>query len=150
MEKINTNIMIMAKFLELIPPNTGLELPPKVFLDMGGEFIDFVEGKLLTARFPIKERYMNPFGFMQGGIIVAAIDNTIAPLSYVLAPPNITKEINTTFKRPIKSSELFIDVVASMVEKTSSYIILQAEVRNESGKLAAKGIAKCIFVKNRK
>jgi uncharacterized protein (TIGR00369 family) len=117
---------------------------------MDGEFIYFVEGESLTARFPVKERYMNPFGFMQGGMIVAAIDNTIAPLSYILAPPNVTKEITTIFKRPIKGSEPFIDVTASILEKTASYIILQAEVRNESGKLAAKGTAKCILVKNRK
>ena len=148
MEKINAEIM--AKFLQLIPENTGLELPPKIFIDMDGKFIAFVEGKSLTARFPVKERYMNPFGFMQGGIIVATIDNTISPLSYVLAPPNVTKEISTIFKRPIKGSEPFIDVTASMLEKTAAYIILQAEVRNESGKLVAKGTAKCIFVKNRK
>ncbi len=141
---------IMDKFLQLIPEGTGLELPPKVFIDMDGKFIDFVEGKSLTARFPVKERYMNPFGFMQGGIIVAAIDNTVSPLSYILAPPNVTKEITTIFKRPIKGSEAFIDVTASMLEKTASYIILQAEVRNESSKLVAKGTAKCIFVKNRK
>lgn len=146
----NINAEIMAKFLQLIPENTGLELPPKIFMDMDGQFIDFIEGKSLTARFPVKERYMNPFGFMQGGIIVAAIDNTISPLSYVLAPPNVTKEINTIFKRPIKGSEPFIDVTASMLEKTATYIILQAEVRNESRKLVAKGTAKCIFVKNRK
>ena len=148
MEKSSAEIM--AEFLQLIPENTGLELPPKVFIDMDGKFIDFVEGESLTARFPVKERYMNPFGFMQGGIIVAAIDNTVSPLSYVLAPPNVTKEITTIFKRPIKSSEPFIDVIASMLEKTASYIVLQAEVRNQSGKLVAKGTAKCIFVKNRK
>jgi uncharacterized protein (TIGR00369 family) len=134
----------------MIPSDTGMELPPKVFIDMEGEFIDFVEGETLTARFPNKERYMNPLGFMQGGIIVAAIDNTMAPLSYMLAPPNITKEINTTFKRPITKSDRFIDVTASMIEKTSTHITLQAEVRNEKGKLAARGIAHCVFIKERK
>jgi uncharacterized protein (TIGR00369 family) len=127
-----------------------MELPPKVFADMDGEFIDFVEGESLTVRFPNKERYMNPFGFMQGGIIVAAIDNTIAPLSYMLAPPNITKEISTTFKRPITQSDRYINVIASMIQKTSTHIVLQAEVRNEKGKLAAKGIANCVFIKKRK
>jgi len=52
---------------------------------MEGEFIDLVEGISLTARFPNKDRYMNPMGFMQGGIITAAIDNTVSPLSYMLA-----------------------------------------------------------------
>ena len=141
---------IMARLLEMIPSNSGMELPPKVFIDMEGEFIDFVEGETLTVRFPNKERYMNPLGFMQGGIIVAAIDNTIGPLSYMLAQPNITKEINTTFKRPITQSDSYIDVTASMIQKTSTHIVLQAEVRNEKGKLAARGIANCVFIKERK
>lgn len=141
---------IMTRLLELMPSDTGMELPPKVFVDMDGEFIDFVEGESLTVRFPNKERYMNPLGFMQGGIIVAAMDNAIAPLSYMLAPPNITKEINASFKRPIIQSDRYIDVYASMIEKTSTHIVLQAEVRNEKGKLAAKGIANCAFIKPRK
>ncbi|MFZ2313783.1 MAG: PaaI family thioesterase [Methylobacter sp.] len=141
---------IMAMLLEKIPSGTVMELPPKVFIDMEGEFIDFVEGETLTVRFPNKERYMNPLGFMQGGIIVAAIDNTIGPLSYMLAQPNITKEINTTFKRPITQSDRYIDVTASMIQKTSTHIVLQAEVRNEKGKLAATGIANCVFIKERK
>jgi uncharacterized protein (TIGR00369 family) len=140
---------IMQRVLEIIPPDTGMELPPRIFTDMGGEFIDFVEEKSLTARFPNNESYMNPLGLMQGGIIVAAIDNTVSPLSYMLGPPNITKEISTTFKRPIRKSDRFIDVAASMIEKTETHIVMQAEVRNESGKLAAKGIVRCVFIKNR-
>ncbi|MGJ0514679.1 MAG: hypothetical protein ACR65O_02875 [Methylomicrobium sp.] len=35
---------IMQRVLELIPAETGMELPPKVFIDMEGEFIDLVEG----------------------------------------------------------------------------------------------------------
>jgi acyl-coenzyme A thioesterase PaaI-like protein len=45
---------------------------------------------------------------------------------------------------------VFIDVTASMVEKTSSHIVLQGVVRNEQGKIAAKGIANCVFIKERK
>ena len=84
------NKNIMSRLLKLLPSDTGMKLPPKVFSDMEGEFIDFVEGETLTAHFPNRERYINPFGFMQGGIIVAAIDNTIAPLSYILGPTNIS------------------------------------------------------------
>ena len=138
---------ILNKLLTMVPSTTGMELPPKVFIDMEGEFIEFVEGKKLVARFPNKERYMNPFGYMQGGIIVAAMDNTISPLSYVVAPPSITKEIITTYKRPIKENDSFIDVIGTILEKSEKQIILKAEVMNEKGKLAATGIATCVFIK---
>jgi uncharacterized protein (TIGR00369 family) len=141
---------IMQRVLELIPAETGMELPPKVFIDMEGEFIDLVEGISLTARFPNKDRYMNPMGFMQGGIITAAIDNTVSPLSYMLGSPNVTQTISTTFKRPVKKTDRFIIVEASMIEKTETHIVMQAEVKNDSGKLMANGIAKCVLIKNRK
>lgn len=141
---------IMQRVLELIPAETGMELPPKVFIDMEGEFIDLVEGISLTASFPNKDRYMNPMGFMQGGIITAAIDNTVSPLSYMLGSPNVTQTISTTFKRPVKKTDRFIIVEASMIEKTETHIVMQAEVKNDSGKLMANGIAKCVFIKNRK
>ena len=133
-----------------MPIDSGMELPPKVFVDMCGEFIEFIESESLTVRFPNQERYSNPFGFMQRGIIVAAIDNTIAPLSYLVFPPNITKEINRVFKRPITQNDHYIEVTASIVEQALTYIVLQAEVRNEKGKLAAKAIAQCAFIKARK
>ena len=138
---------ILNQLLNLMSSKTNMELPPKVFTDMQGEFIEFVKGEKLVAQFPNQERYNNPFGFMQGGIIVAAIDNTIAPLSYVSAPPNITKEINTIYKRPIKSCDKFIKVIATVVSQSSTHIQLQAEVLNQKGKLAAKAIANCVFIK---
>ena len=138
---------ILSKLIQLAPSGTNMELPPKVFLDMKGEFTEFVKGEKLVARFPNLERYMNPFGFMQGGIIVAAIDNTIAPLSYVSALPNITKEINTTYKRPIKQSDTYIQVIATVVKLTATNITLHAEVLNSKGKLAASAVSNCVFIK---
>jgi len=37
-----------------------------------------------------------------------------------------------------------------MIEKTETHIVMQAEVKNDSGKLMANGIAKCVLIKNRK
>ena len=138
---------ILQRLLQLIPDGINLDLPPKVFIDMEGEFIEFVENHKLVARFPNKERYMNPFGSMQGGIIVAAMDNTIAPLSFVSGPPSVTKEIDTHFKRSIKPSDHFVEVVATVVEKTTSYIMVQGRMLNEKGKIAAECSAKCVYIK---
>lgn len=141
---------ILSRMLSLVPPESGMELPPKIFFDMEAEFIEFIEGELLTVRFPCKERYSNPFGFMQGGIITAAIDNTVSPFSYVIAPPSITKEIVTKYKRPVKFGEKYIDVTATLLDKDEKNLVLQGKVRNEMGKIVALGVATAVFIKARK
>jgi acyl-coenzyme A thioesterase PaaI-like protein len=128
---------LLIKIRELIGSNPGMELPPKIFKEMEGEFMEYVEEQSLTARFPIKESYSNPFGFMQGGMIVAAMDNTLAPLSYLLLPPSITTHVNTTFIRPVKMADEFIHVTAFLVERTPMQIHLRAEVKSPGGKLLA-------------
>lgn len=141
---------ILTRIMNLLPSDAGMRLPPKVFLDMNGEFIEFIEGQKLVARYPNMDRYANPFGFMQGGIIVAAMDNTVSPLSYMVAPTNITSGIEATFKRPIKGADPFIDVIATVVSRGDSAITLQAEVLNAKGKRAAIGFAKGTFIKGRR
>jgi acyl-coenzyme A thioesterase PaaI-like protein len=52
--------------------------PPPVFESMQGEFLEFDEkDKVLKARFPILDTYLNPYGSMQGGMIAAAVDNVL-------------------------------------------------------------------------
>ncbi|MDM5271391.1 PaaI family thioesterase [Sulfurovum sp. zt1-1] len=135
-------LQVFGKMLD----KEGLELPPKVFIEMKGEFIEFIENKSLTIRFHNQEKYMNPFHFMQGGMITAAIDNTVSPFGYSLAKPHLTKEIITQYKRPIRKSDKYITVKASLHEMQEDTMILKAGVRNEENKLAAKAWVKCAFI----
>src|SRR5690606_535888 len=60
-----------------------LEIPPRIFHLLGGHFTAFdADAASLSARFPVKQDYRNPLGFMQGGMIIAAIDNTMGPLCF--------------------------------------------------------------------
>ena len=138
---------LLSTLIALFPKNTSMQLPPNIFIDMEGEFTEFIKDEKLVARFPNKERYANPFGFMQGGMIVAAMDNTLSPLSYANATANIMSEIKTSFKRPIKATDRFIEVIATVLNITATHITLQANVLNEKGKLAATGIAECVIIK---
>jgi len=115
----------------------GVEIPPKVYTVMDAEVIDYQEKSSLTIKFPIKEKYQNPLGHMQGGVIVAAIDNTLGPLSYLVAPPSATLQLNTQYIRPVLPDEKFIQVKAVLVDKTKNQLIMRAEVINEAGKLVA-------------
>jgi len=115
----------------------GVEIPPKVFTVMDAEVIDYEEKRSLTIRFPVKDKYQNPLGHMQGGVIVAAIDNTLGPLSYLVAPPSATLQLNTQYVRPVTVKDQFIQVKAELVDKTRNLLLMRAEVRNEANKMVA-------------
>jgi len=62
-------------------------IPPPVFVSMQGEFMEFeLDSGTLTTRFPVLDKYLNPYGYMQGGMVAAAVDNTLGPLSMVALP----------------------------------------------------------------
>lgn len=136
----------MDSLLQAQPGADGLEFPPKIILDMEGDLFDYVEGKSLRGRFPVKERYQNPAGHMQGGMIVAAIDNTIGPLSFIAGQPNATTQLNTSFIRPVTRDEAYIDVEAVVLERTRRHIYLSAQVTNAAGKIIATATATCQIV----
>lgn len=118
--------------------NGQLKLPPPIFADMSGEFVDLnVEAKTVTVRFPVKERYQNPMGYMQGGMIAAAIDNAIGPLSFMVAAPNVTKTMTVTYLRPISASIDVITVEAAFESQNGREITFVADVlRGDGAKLA--------------
>lgn len=115
-----------------------LQLPPPIFTDMAGEFVALdVEAKTLTVRFPVQARYQNPMGFMQGGMIAAAIDNAIGPLSFMVAAPNVTKTMEVTYLRPIPATVSEITVVAAFESQQGRELIFTAVVlRGDGAKFA--------------
>lgn len=127
-----------------------LQLPPPIFTDMAGEFVDMdLEAKTLTARFPVQERYQNPMGYMQGGMIAAAIDNTIGPLSFMVAASNVTKSMEVTYIRPIPASVTEITVVATFKSQADRELIFVADVLRGDGTKLAQARSVNVLLKNR-
>ena len=110
---------------------------------MQGEPIDYVEGQSLAMRFPVLPRYQNPIGHMQGGFIVAALDNTLGPFSYLIAPPSVTTSLNTQYQRPVTPELMHIVCHARLVERTRNQLFLAGEVRDEAGRVLVMCQAVC-------
>jgi acyl-coenzyme A thioesterase PaaI-like protein len=130
-------------FIEAVEDMQGVEgiaadLVPPVFYEMRGRILEFnFEERTLSARFPVMDRYQNPYGTMQGGMIAAAIDNTLGPLSQLVAPPNVTRNFEIKFKHPVTSEHEYIIVKAKVEEMDSSFLTLSARVRNNEEELVA-------------
>ena len=95
-----------------------LKIPPPCFVFMEGDILEVTDTSM-RVKFPVKPEYQNPFGYMQGGFLVAAMDNTIGPLSFIVADPSVTIQLNTSFIRPVTPQTDYIIVEAWLKEKTA-------------------------------
>jgi len=118
-----------------LPAGADLQIPPACLLDMQGEFVDYVKGQSLSVRFPVLPRYANPLGHMQGGFIVAALDNTLGPFSYLIAPPSATVSLNTQYLRPVTPDIAHITCTAWLVERTRTQLHLRAQAVDPQGRV---------------
>ncbi len=117
-------------------------IPPPVFEAMRGEIIDIdLDAGTLTTRFPILETYQNPYRSMQGGMVAAAVDNTLGPLSMLVAPPNVTRRLEMKYSRPIMMDLEFITVVGQHLGGEGRNLMLKADVRDPEGQLLARAKA---------
>jgi len=77
-------------------------IPPPVFQTLRGEFLAYdPQAGLLRTRFPVLPEYLNPYGSLQGGVVAAAIDNTLGPLSMLVAPPNVTRRLEMKYSQAV-------------------------------------------------
>ncbi len=107
--------------------------PPPIFVAMEGEFLELdLEAGSLTTRFPVLESYLNPYGTMQGGMVAATVDNTLGPLSVLVAPPNVTRHLEMTYSRPATLDMGYILVTARLLERQDRLLFFRADVRSPS------------------
>lgn len=117
-------------------------IPPPVFNTMQGEFVDFdPESATLLTRFPVLEKFFNPYRGMQGGMIAAAVDNNLGPLSMLVAPPNLTRRLEVKYSRPVTAAVEYILVRGKLVQQDGSRLTFSAEVRDPEGNLLARARA---------
>lgn len=138
---------INALLQSRVPEGMALELPPRCFVDMEGEFLAYdPEQQWIQVRFPIMERYQNPLGYVQGGFLTAMIDNSIGPLSFLVAPPNVTTQLTMTFIRPVTPAIPFVTVEGWVKEQTRRQLFLEGHILTPEGKKAALAVASCMVL----
>ncbi len=117
-------------------------VPPPVFLTMQGEFLALdLEAGTIKVRFPVLEAYLNPFGTMQGGMLAAAADNTIGPLSFLIAPANVTRKLEMKYSQPatLETADIFVD--AELIDRQDRRLFFKALVLDKGGQTLAKAKA---------
>ena len=110
------------------------QIPPPVFIAMRGEAMEFdLDKGFLTIRFPVLNEQLNPFGNMQGGMIAAAVDNTLGPLSMAVAPPNFTRNFEIKYRRSIPPATGNLFVTGNLLGQRKQQLFFSATVKDAAG-----------------
>ncbi len=139
--------MLPDFFVKAMEENAGenlqnLLLPPPVFSTLPCEFTAFDrERAILVAHFKIMEGYLNPYGTVQGGILAAFADNTIGPLSMLVAAPNVTRRFEMKYSQPVTMDTGHVEVSARLVSRAERILTFNADIRDASGRLMARARA---------
>ena len=135
---------VLDRLRQQMPDGVDLQLPPPCYEDMEAEAVSYdADAETLVVRMPVRERYQNPMRLMQGGYLCAAIDNTLGPLSFLVAPPSVTTQLTTHFLRPVDPSIEYIEVEGRLAERAGRQLFLEAIVRLPNGKTAVRAQATC-------
>ena len=122
---------------------SGLKVPPPIFEHMRAEVRDYRPGggdglgAALVVRMPTQEPFQNPMGVMQGGMIAAAIDNAVGPLSYLVAPPSATAQLAVTYLAPVTPDLAHVEVEARLVARAGRQLVFDATVTDPDGQTLA-------------
>jgi len=114
------------------------ELPPPSFTVMQCEIVAFDKEKAtLTTKIPVLQEWLNPYSTMQGGMIIAAMDNALGPLSLLVAPKNMTRNIVSKIIKAITMDMKYIYVTASLYEAKRRRLIFNVLVKDAEENLYA-------------
>ena len=117
---------------------SALTLPPPSFEEANAEIIEYTEGESIVVKIPLYEKYNNPVGIILGGYLPMFFDLTFGPLAYLVTnKPATSLDINTTFIRPIKSSDGEVKIKSSVVNMSKSYLLLDAQAYVSENSLVA-------------
>lgn len=115
-----------------------IERPP-IAKTLCSEFIDInFDEKRLTARFEAGERFLNPAGMIQGGILSAMLDATMGPAISMLLDDgefSPTLDLNTSFIKPGKPGKFICK--ASVVNRGKSICYAEGKLFDEKENLIA-------------
>lgn len=71
---------------------------------------------------------------MQGGVIAAAMDNTVGALSVLVAPPSFTRYMDIKYSKVIPFNLKCIDVTATFVQQKKRQLFFSVTVCDMTGR----------------
>jgi uncharacterized protein (TIGR00369 family) len=106
-----------------------------------GFHVESVESGLAVFRMRVKKRHRQIHGVVHGGVLATLADTVAAIAAYSALPRGAeiaTIEMNINFLEAVHSGEIRAE--ARVLRTGRNFVVVECEIRNEDGSLAAKSL----------
>lgn len=129
--------------------NVNSPAAPPVAKHLGFELVDAdVERGWIRVKFTPRHEFLNPMGVIQGGIIVAMLDDTMGPAVVVKSKGQLVSssiDIATHFLRPAKLGTIYTE--AEVIRMGRSVAFVEGKLFDEKERLCATASTSCMLAK---
>ncbi|MET9296805.1 PaaI family thioesterase [Streptomyces sp. NPDC003077] len=106
------------------------------------------EGVRVTAEFTVKEAHQGAPGLAHGGVLAAALDETLGSLSWLLRVIAVTGRLETDFVRPVPvGTTLYLEAEVTAVHGRKIYSTAVGRTGGPDGPVAVRADALFVEVK---
>jgi uncharacterized protein (TIGR00369 family) len=99
----------------------------------------------VTGRFKIGADFQGSYGILHGGIIAVLLDEAMGKVCRLSDVRAVTAELNVEFLRPIRVDQEII-VEAHQTKRAGRELYHQAEIREVSGRVLARGRGRFVTI----
>jgi uncharacterized protein (TIGR00369 family) len=111
-----------------------------------GMFPTLMEHGLSTFEMPASRWFLNPTGYVQGGVLAALADGPLGCAVHTSLPPATpytTSELSMTFIRPVTEDSGMLTAEGRLIHGGKSMALSEVSVTDGSGRLVAHGTSRC-------
>lgn len=127
------------------------ENAPNSAIHLGFELMDFDTKKgWIKIQFNPREEFLNPMGFIQGGFLVAMLDDTMGPAAIVKTKGKKlmqTIDLQTHFLKPVRLGPVTTEGTVIQLGRTIAYV--EAKLFDARGRFCACANSSVILTKMR-
>jgi acyl-coenzyme A thioesterase PaaI-like protein len=129
---------ILTALRDLMPEDLLDHVPPQIFEELGVAFTVYKNKHYLAATFPAQQRFANPMGAFQGGIVDGALDVLYGSLAFFITGgrPAVTLTMESSFHRPIPANGQPFTAEVRLRAAHGRTIFLEGAVKGPDGKTA--------------
>jgi len=124
----------MARLAAAVPEGASLRIPPPLPAVLGMRYVSWLPDRWIACAFVAHDRFANPAGLVQGGIVGSAMDVVYGTLGMtILKRPCVTLTLDTAYHKPLAADEREYEVTAHLVGKTRRLVYMRAEAVSADG-----------------